>query len=144
MQIRKPIWMAVMVVLPIWPAMCLAHQGDQGGQAGQTTANGAPGQEGQAPNQGQTPEAAPDPRSFSGAAGFSAQAQGGIRSYFQPSFQFSEMGDSNFNFTPGQQKFATVDSFVGRLDYLKARRHSQTTAEYLGGGTIYNHHSNYN
>jgi len=136
--------MAVVVVLPLWPMTGLAQQGDQDGQAGQTTAIGAPGQEEQAPNQGQTPKAAPDPRSFSGAAGFSAQAPGGIRSYFQPSFQFSEMGDSNFSFTPGPQKFETVDSFIGRLDYLKAGRHSQTTAEYLGGGTIYNHHSNYN
>ncbi len=144
MPIQKPIWMAVVVVLPLWPMTGLAQQGDQDGQAGQTTAIGAPGQEEQAPNQGQTPKAAPDPRSFSGAAGFSAQAPGGIRSYFQPSFQFSEMGDSNFSFTPGPQKFETVDSFIGRLDYLKAGRHSQTTAEYLGGGTIYNHHSNYN
>lgn len=92
----------------------------------------------------EAPAATEDARSFGGAESYSVRSSGIMRGYFIPSFQFSEMGDSNFAISSGSHSFETTNTLVGRLDYKKVGRRAQTTAEYIGGAVIYNHHSELN
>ena len=98
----------------------------------------------QVPEEGQARQTTPDSRSFSGAEEFTSGGRGPLRSYFFPSFQVSEMADSNSPFTSGARKFVSVDTLIGRLAMQKVGKHSQLTADYVGGGQIYNHHSELN
>ncbi len=100
-----------------------------GGQASEETTSGA------------TTLGAP---ALSGATEFTPGKRQSLRSYIFPSFQFSEAADSNFSITSGPQRFETINTLVGRLAFKQAKRRSQVTADYVGGGTIYNHHSELN
>jgi hypothetical protein len=144
MRMRNGVW-----ILIVWGAVCLpaniaGQEKDQTGPPGQPTAPVVSAQSAQVPGEGQAPQIPSDPRSFSGAEEFSARPPATSHSYFLPSFQFSEMGDSNFAINGGPQRFETINTFMGRLDFKKVERHSVTTLEFIGGGSIYNHHSELN
>ncbi len=82
--------------------------------------------------------------SLSGPGEFTPGSVHASANYFLPSFQIFEMGDSNFEQRTGPQKFETVNTAVGRLAVQRAGKHSRITADYLGGATTFNHHSEFN
>src|SRR6266478_9977496 len=105
MRLRIEILNLVLIVMLWLPAISTGQQKDQGGQQGQSAAPLSAQEAAQAPVEGQPPLApTPDARSNSGAE-VSARSSGAARSYFLPSFEFSEMGDSNFNIGAGPQRF---------------------------------------
>jgi hypothetical protein len=120
------------------------QQTGQGGQQGQPLTPVSAEEPTQTTHEGKTPSTNEDARSFGGAEGFSVKPSGRFRGYFLPSFQFSEMGDSNFSISTGHPGFETSDTLVGRINFMKVGRRNQTTVEYLGGAAIYNHHSELN
>jgi hypothetical protein len=123
------------------PTAAMAQQQGEGNQAGQPTSSGAVGQ---APEEAQAPPTTTDARSFLGVEEFAPGQVGEMRSYFLPSFQFSERADSNFRVGSGAQRFESVTALVGRLAFGKTGKHSQLTADYVGGGLIYSRHSELN
>lgn len=130
-------------------ALCLRvaqaqEQNGGGDQRVQPSAPVSPNETEQVPEEGQAQQTTPDSRSFSGAEEFTAGTRERLRSYFFPSFQVSEMADSNSPFTSGAHEFETIDTLTGRLTLQKVEKHSQLAADYVGGEQIYNHHSEFN
>lgn len=150
MRLTNQIPILVMAALLSLPALGMAQQAGQpsvqqqsgqGGQQGQPLAPVSAEEPTQASEAGQSPSTKDDARSFAGAESYSIQSSGLLRGFFIPSFQFSEMGDSNFSVSSSHPGFETVNTLVGRIDYKKVGRRDQTTVEYFGGATIYNRHS---
>jgi hypothetical protein len=98
----------------------------------------------QIPGESEAQQATSDSRSFSGAEEFTAGTRERLRSYFFPSFQVSEMADSNSPFTSGAHEFETMEALNGRLTLQKVGKDSQLAVDYVGGEQIYNHNSEYN
>jgi hypothetical protein len=119
-------------------------QNGQGSTQGQPLAPVSAGGTAQNPEGAQTAPTVEDARSFGGAEASSIRSPGSAHGYFLPSFEFSEMADSNFEIGGGPQRFEAISTLMGRLDYQKSSRHSTTTVEFIGGGSIYNHHSELN
>src|SRR5690348_13290565 len=118
-------------------------QTGQSGQQNQPLAPVSAEEPSQIPQQ-EGPPPAEDPRSFGGAEGASLGPSGLLRGYFIPSFQISEMADSNATIVGGNRGWETTELLVGRLDFKRVGRRAQATAEYRGGATIYNRNSDLN
>ncbi|HEV2349336.1 MAG TPA: hypothetical protein VG028_05750 [Terriglobia bacterium] len=144
MKLKKGGWIPILIMVLCVPGAAPGQQTAPGDQQTQPVAPVTSDQSAQVAEEGQTTPLAPDPRSFSGAEEVSVQSPGTAHSYFLPSFEFSENGDSNLNFGTGPQKFETMSSIMGRLDLQRAGRFSTTTAEFIGGGSIYTHRTEFN
>jgi hypothetical protein len=124
-------------------ALCLRvaqaqEQKGGGDQRVQPSAPVSPNETEQVPEEGEAPQTTPDSRSFSGAEEFTAGTRDRLRSYLFPSFQVSEMADSNSQLTSGPHEFETIDSLTGRLTLQEIGKHSQLAVDYVGGAQIYN------
>jgi hypothetical protein len=137
-------WALLLLAAICLPLAGLAQPQDQGTQTPQSGAPVTSEGPAQAPEQGQAPTAGTEGGSLLGVEAFSPGHVGGMHSYFLPSFQVSEMGDSNPRMSTGQQRFESVSSVVGRLSMAKVGKHFQTNLDYMGGGLIYSHHSELN
>jgi hypothetical protein len=137
-------WALLLLAAICLPLAGLAQPQDQGTQAPQSGAPVTSEGPAQAPEQGQAPTAGTEGGSLLGVEEFSPGHVGGMRSYFLPSLQVSEMADSNIRISSGQQRFEGATSVVARLSMYKVGRHFQTTADYLGGGLFYSHNSQLN
>jgi hypothetical protein len=141
MRLSDAVWIPFLVGALCLPTAATAEQQGEGNQAGQPSSSGTAAQ---APEEAQAPPTTTDARSFLGVEEFTPGQVGEMRSYFLPSFQVSERADSNFRVGPGPQRFESVTALVGRLASGKIGKHSQLTADYSGGGLIYNRHSELN
>lgn len=144
MRLSHGVCIPVIITALCLPAVGAGQQKVEGDQRVQPSAPVSPEMTAQVPEESQPAPPAPDARSFLGAEEFTAGLPGRQRSYIFPSFQFSEMYDSNFALGTRHQKFETINTLVGRLSLQKVGRRSKTSADYLGGGLIYNHHSELN
>jgi hypothetical protein len=144
MRIRSWIWI-VMIVAVLSLARAAASQ-DPGlaGAQGQAGAPASAGQEAPSAEESQPPAPPSDSRSFLGAEEFLPGRLSQMHSYFLPSFMFSEMADSNYQIAPGQQRWETINSIVGRLTLGKMGKHSDISMDYFGGAQVYNHRSDLN
>ena len=138
------VWTRILVVTVCLPVAAAGQQRDVSDQSVQPAAPTSSVNPAQVPEETPAPPSPADARSFLGAEEFTPGHVGRMRSYFLPSFQFLEMADSNFRVGPGSQKFETINTLVGRLAFGKVGKHSRLTADYMGGGHIYNHHSELN
>ncbi len=144
MRIRGWIWI-VMIAAVLSLARLVAGQ-DTGvtGPQGPAGAPASTGQEAPSAEESQPPTPPSDSRSFLGAEEFSPGRLSRMHSYFLPSFMFSEMADSNYQIAPGQQRWETINSIVGRLTLGKTGKHSDISMDYFGGVQVYNHRSDLN
>lgn len=144
MRSGEHVWMAIIVTALCLPMAGAGQQGDASGQSVQPAAPVSSVSPAQVAEETPAPPSTADARSFLGAEEFTPGQAGRMRSYFLPSFQFSEMSDSNFSVGPGGQKFETINALIGRLTFGKTGKHSQLAADYQGGGQIYNRRSDLN
>jgi len=111
----------------------------------------SPGERSQAPKQGGEGEPVPplvvptqDARPLSGVELFTLGEMGKKRSYLLPSFEFLESADTNGDITSGQSNFDAVTSLFGRISLQRVWSRYQLTADYSGGGYVYNTRSGSN
>jgi hypothetical protein len=138
------IWTRILVVTVCLPAAAAGQQRDVSDQSVQPAAPVSSVNPAQVPEESPAPPVTSDARSFLGAEQFTPGRAGRMRSYFLPSFQFTEMSDSNFSVGPGRQGFETTNALVGRLTFGKMGKHSQLAADYQGGAQIFNRRSDLN
>ncbi len=81
---------------------------------------------------------------LTGVEGFTPGSSGQMRSYFIPSFQIFEMGDSNFRMRPGGDSFETISTVVGSLAFQRVGKKNVVALDYSGGGAFFTHHSDFN
>jgi len=60
-----------------------------------------------------------------------------MRSFFQPSFSFSQAMDTNATYSSGPAMRDYISSFGGGLSMDRRGEHQQYQLEYAGGATIY-------
>jgi hypothetical protein len=137
MRLGKDIWISILLIA-LGPPAAGADQQAQPAPPSPSEMRA------QGPEEGQAPSSPWDSGSFLGAEGFTAGAAGQVRSYLLPSLELSERADSNYAVLSGRQRFEGINTLVGRLALLRAGKHSALTADYLGGGQIYDHHSELN
>jgi len=101
----------------------------------------ATGGEPQAPEEAQPGEVTTPPTPLTGVEGFTPGSQSQVRNYVRPSLQLFETGDSNFQVGSGPQTFETESSAIGALALKRGGKANEFVLNYLGGGTLYTHHS---
>jgi hypothetical protein len=144
MHFDRGLWISILAATLCLPTAGAGQQRDAGAQSAQPAAPVSPVGPPELPAESQAAPATSDARSFLGAEEFTPGQAGRMRSYFLPSFQFSEMSDSNFSVGPGGQKFETTNTLVGRLTFGKMGKRSRLAADYQGGVQIYNRRSELN
>ncbi len=144
MNVSARIGILLVTAAASFPLASVGQQVPETDQRVQPAAPVATGETAQAPEESQPAPVAGPSAPLTGAQGFTPGSPGQIRSYIQPSFQLFEMGDSNFNLVPGGQAFETESTLVGRLALLRAGKKNQVALDYLGGGTFFTHHSEFN
>ena len=86
----------------------------------------------------------PDTRPLSGAEMLTLGSVGRARSYFLPSFQFTQVGDTNARSTADGSKIDAASIVSGRIALQRVWRRYQLTADYTGGRSLYNNNSTLN
>jgi hypothetical protein len=86
----------------------------------------------------------PDTRPLAGVEEFTLGSLGASRSYLVPSFQFSQLVDTNSSSTSTQRRLDGVSLVRGSLDFNGVWSNYQLAAHYAGGGTLYNSQSQLN
>ncbi len=66
------------------------------------------------------------------------------RSYLLPSFHFAQIGDTNARSTSGASELHTASTVSGGIALRRVRGRSEWMANYAGGTTLYNTHSDLN
>ncbi len=103
-----------------------------------------PRQEGASTPATETDSATPDTRPLSGAERFTLGEIGKRRSYVLASLDFFETADSNSGNTGNKTNFDTASTFSGHITLQRLWSRYQLTADYTGGGSIYNDRSSLN
>ncbi len=81
---------------------------------------------------------------LAGAETFSIPASSPARSFLDSDFEFSQVGDSNAQVSPGYNDFRTASLVRGRFGLRRVRHRSELSAQYSGGGILYNTNSSLN
>ena len=103
-----------------------------------------PRQEGVSTPAAETDSATPDTRPLSGAERFTLGEMGKRRSYLLASLDLFETADSNSDNTGDKTNFDTASTFSGHIALQRLWSRYQLTADYTGGGSIYNNRSSLN
>jgi hypothetical protein len=81
----------------------------------------------------------PDTHPLAGAFLFTLGSEMEGRSYFQPEFSVSEVGQTNAHYIPNaKQSLSTATIPMARLSLVHVSRSNEFAASYMGGGFIYN------
>ncbi len=125
----------------------LAGEGQQAPGTDQRVQPAAPATQetaAQAPEEGQPATVTAPSTPLTGVERFTPGSSGQMRSYFFPSFQVFEMGDTNFRMKSGGGTFETVSTMVGSLALQKVGKKNVVALDYSGGGAFFTHHSDFN
>ncbi len=148
MKARERLWTAVLALVLCVPATWAQQTDPRVNPPVPPQGPLSPGESSKVPKEGapEPPLATPTPdtRPLSGVEQFTLGQMGKERSYLLPSFEFLETADTNSDITSGQTNLDAVTTLFGRISLQRVWSRYKLTADYSGGGYLYNTRSGLN